>query len=57
MKRAITLLTVLPGTAFAHGGHGEISEPLHALSHSGHIVGAIIIVAALLAFYREKDQS
>ncbi len=57
MKFATLLLTVLPGAALAHGGHDPIAEPLHMLSHSGHIVGAIIVIAAVVAFYRERDES
>lgn len=54
---AILLLTILPGVASAHGGHVEIMEPLHSLSHFGHIAGAVIIVFALIAFYRTRDES
>jgi hypothetical protein len=58
MKKVLTLLvTVLPGAALAHGAHKPIAEPLHTLSHSGHILGAIIIVVALIAFYRQRDES
>ena len=57
MKTVSILLTVLPGAALAHGGHMDIAEPLHMLSHWGHVVGAVVIVGALFAFYRERDRS
>lgn len=56
-RMATLLLTVLPGAAWAHGGHVTIMEPLHSLSHFGHIAGAVIIVGALIAFYRQRDES
>ena len=58
MKTVITLLlTVLPGIAFAHGGHQAIAEPLHTVSHWGHVLGVIIIVGAVIAFYRKRDET
>ena len=57
MKNAIAfLLTIMPGTLLAQGSHAPISEPFHTLSHSGHIIGAVIIVAALIAFFRQRDE-
>jgi len=56
-RLATLLLMILPGAALAHGGHVEILEPLHSLSHFGHIAGAVIIVGALIAFYRQRDES
>lgn len=57
LKTIISLiLFLMPGEVFAHGNHAPISEPAHFLSHSGHIVGAIIAVAALIAFFRKRDE-
>lgn len=57
MKVATLFLTILPGSLYAHGGHVNVVEPFHTLSHSGHIVGAAIIVVALIVFYRARDES
>jgi putative copper export protein len=57
MRTNVILLTTMPGVAFAHGGHAPVAEPFHTLSHSGHIVGAFIIVGALIAFLRQRDRS
>ncbi|MGD9295517.1 MAG: hypothetical protein PVI41_11590 [Roseobacter sp.] len=58
MKTGATLLfSMMPAAVFAHGNHAPVAEPLHFLSHSGHIVGAIIAIAALVAFLRKRDES
>ena len=49
--------SIMPTVVFAHGGHAPVPEPIHFLSHSGHIVGAIIAIAALVAFLRKRDES
>ena len=47
MKKLCTLLAVLPGAAFAHGGHAPVPEVAHGLTHTGPILGALVIALAV----------
>lgn len=59
MMRSLTTLAIyaLPSFAMAQSNHPPVPQPLHFLSQSGHIVGAVIVVAALIAFFRQSDES
>ncbi len=55
MKRLLTILTMVPGAAFAHPGHFEASAVAHDASHGGVILAVGLILAALaLAWFRER---
>ncbi len=55
MKRRLTILTMVPGAAFAHPGHFEASAVAHDASHGGVILAVGLILAALaLAWIRER---
>lgn len=50
MKTLITLAVLLPGAAFAHGGHAPLPEAAHGMTHAAPLLGvALIAVAAVLA--------
>ena len=44
MKKLVTLFTVLPGLALAHGNHAPVPEAAHGLAHAVPVlVGAVIL--------------
>lgn len=50
MKTLLTLAVLLPGAAFAHGGHAPLPEAAHGMTHAGPVLAVIVIaVAAFLA--------
>lgn len=50
MKTLFTLAVLLPGAAFAHGGHAPLPDVAHGMTHAAPLLGvAMIAVAAVLA--------
>ncbi|MCR9107377.1 hypothetical protein [Marivita sp. XM-24bin2] len=50
MKPLLTFAVVLPGAAFAHGGHAPLPEAAHGMTHAAPLLGiAVAAVAAVLA--------
>lgn len=50
MKPLLILAVILPGAAFAHGGHAPLPEAAHSMTHAAPLLGvALIAVAAILA--------
>ena len=47
MKKLTTLFAVLPGAAFAHGGHAPLPETVHSFSHAAPAIGALVVAAAI----------
>ncbi len=47
MKKLATAFAVLPGAAFAHGGHPPVPEMVHSVSHAGPAIGALVVAAAI----------
>ena len=47
MKKLTVFLMILPGLAAAHGGHAPVPEPVHAASHAGPILGALVLAMAI----------
>ncbi len=53
MKRLITLATLMPVSALAHGGHPPVPETVHGLSHAGPILGfAIVVITGAVVLYQ-----
>ncbi|MGH1416984.1 MAG: hypothetical protein ACRBB0_26100 [Pelagimonas sp.] len=49
MKRIFSLFTLIPGAAFAHGGHAPLPAGAHEVSHMVPvIVLGVIVVSAVL---------
>ena len=47
MKKLIPTLAVLPGAAFAHGDHAPVPDIAHGMSHTGPVLGALIVALAV----------
>ena len=54
MKRLVTLMTVLPGAALAHGGHAPVPEAAHGMTHAAPLLGGALIVAALALLIHKR---
>ncbi|BBU54915.1 hypothetical protein KU6B_11800 [Mameliella alba] len=54
MKRLVTLMTVLPGAALAHGGHAPVPEAAHGMTHTAPLLGGALIVAALALLIHKR---
>ncbi|WP_299629189.1 hypothetical protein [uncultured Tateyamaria sp.] len=57
MKKFATLLALVPGMSFAHGGHAPLPDTVHNVSHTGPVLGATLIIGtiAVLAYQRWKS--
>jgi len=57
MKKLTAFIALLPGAAFAHGGHAPLYGPSHDSYHIAPLLGVALIVAALaLAMLRGRDE-
>lgn len=54
MKTIIFFASVVPGAAFAHGGHAPLQQGVHEISHAAPAlgVGILLIAAGAAAFKR-----
>jgi len=54
MKKIATLLALLPSMSLAHGGHAPTPESLHAVSHTGPLLGLALICVVLGAVLYQR---
>ena len=54
MKTLLTFAVVLPGAAFAHGGHAPLPEAAHGMTHAVPLLGVAVVAVAVVLVVRSR---